>query len=97
MPLNTTSLDTTHPRPERPPCFIFGQVFYVEGPAETQTSIRLASRLVRAPKLGALTKKWKAPWGQAFLQYKSLVFHGFWSSKSKKQKLTARTYQERTD
>jgi hypothetical protein len=51
-------------------------------PAETQTSIRLASHLIRAQnsrtgrhefkspmprKLVALTKKWKDPWGQVFL------------------------------
>ncbi len=54
----------------------------VEKPAETQTSIWLASHLVRAPnsiseghefespmrlELDALTKKWKDPWGQVFL------------------------------
>ncbi len=53
----------------------------LEKPAETQTSIRLASHLVRAPNsssgggelespmrrvLGALTKMWKDPWVRSF-------------------------------
>jgi hypothetical protein len=54
----------------------------VENPAETQTSIRLASQLVRAPNSRSLgrefeshaagtrcnDKKWKDPLGQVFLQ-----------------------------